>query len=250
MMQKPNHTEATAADFNEIAQTIFFPVYPVIAHQILKKTDIDSGSCLDVGSSPGHFAIALATLSDMEVYAMDNARPMLKIAEANVVKYRLERRVRPVFGDVNAIPFDKASMDMVISLGSFFFWENLTWGFAECMRVLRPGGMAYIGNGFGNARLRDEIILRMRERDPEWEEKRRGWYRNCNPHIVRSALAAAGIFEYDLIQDDSGYWVCFGKSGEKEKNRRSYRRTWKTGKVYTDRGGSGTPSLHTSDCPH
>jgi ubiquinone/menaquinone biosynthesis C-methylase UbiE len=41
---------------------------------------------------------------------------MLKIAEANVVKYRLERRVRPVFGDVNAIPFDKASMDMVISL--------------------------------------------------------------------------------------------------------------------------------------
>ena len=211
--------------YNDIAQTIFFPIYPVIAHQILKKADIDSGLCLDIGSGPGHLAIALATLSDLTVFALDNSEPMCRIAETNVAKYRLERRVRPVFGDVKAIPFNKESMNLLVSRGSFFFWENLTWGFAECMRVLRPGGMAYIGGGFGNARLRDEIILRMRERNPDWEEKRRGWYAKCNHHIVRSALASAGIFEYDLIQDDSGYRVCFGKSGEKEKTRSFHRRT-------------------------
>lgn len=204
-------TRERAEYYNDLAQTIFFPVYPVIAHQILKRADIDNGSCLDVGSGPAHLAIALATLSDLTVFALDNAKSMCRIAEANVEKYRLGRRVKPVFGDVNAIPFGNASMDLVVSRGSFFFWENLPRGFSECLRVLKPGAMAYIGSGFGNTRLRDEIATRMSERDPGWEEKRRGWYANCSPHIVRSALAAAGIYEYDLIQDDSGYWVCFSK---------------------------------------
>lgn len=218
--------------YNDIAQTIFFPIYPVIAHQILKKADIDEGSCLDIGSGTGHLAIALATLSDLTVFGLDNSDPMCRIAEANVKKYRLERRVRPVFGDVKDIPFDTASMDLVVSRGSFFFWENLSRGFSECMRVLRPGGMAYIGGGFGNARLQDEIAERMRERDSEWEEKQQGLYANCSPHIVRSALAAAGILEYDLIQDDSGYWVCFYKGGTKGKTCRLQRRPKKTGKGY------------------
>ena len=218
-------TRENAEYYNEIAQSIFFPIYPVIAHQILKKADIDTGLCLDVGSGPGHLAIALATLSDLTVFALDNSELMCRIAEVNVEKYRLERSVRPVFGDVAAIPFGPSSIDLVVSRGSFFFWENLARGFAECLRVLKPGGVAYIGGGFDNARLRDEITVRMRERDPEWEEKRRGWYAKCNPHIVRSALAAAMIFEYDLIHDDSGYWVCLSKSGEKEKTRGLHRRT-------------------------
>ena len=221
-MKNEIQTIEKAEYYDDVAQTILFPIYPVIAHQILKKTDIDTGLCLDVGSGSGHLAIALATLSDLTVFALDNSEPMCRIAGANVAKYRLEQRVRPVFGDVKAIPFNTSSMDLVVSRGSFFFWKSLTGGFAECMRVLRPGGMACIGSGFGNARLRDEIIVQLRERDPEWEENQRGWYRKCSPHRARSALAAAGIFEYDLIQDDSGYWVCFGKSGGKERRRRSH----------------------------
>ena len=221
----------TAEYYNEIARTVFFPVYPVIAHQILKKADIDTGLCLDVGSRTGHLAIAIATLSDLTVFALDNDEAMCRITEANVEKYRLEHRVRPVFGDVSAVPFDTASMDLVVSRGSFFFRENLSRGFSECLRVLRPGGMAYIGSGFGNARLRDEVTIQMREREPAWEEKKRDLSVKCNPPIVRSALAAAGIFEYDLIQDDSGYWVSFGKRGTNEKTRASHRRTEKNRKI-------------------
>jgi SAM-dependent methyltransferase len=218
--------------FDDIARTIFFPVYPVIAHQILKKADIDEGSCLDIGCGTGYLAIALATLSDLTVFGLDNSEPMCRVAEANVKKYRLERRVRPVFGDVKAIPFDTSSIDLVVSRESFLFWENLSRGFSECMRVLRPGGMAYIGSGFGNARLRDEVAERMRERDPGWEDNRQGGYANCSPHMVRSALAAAGILEYDMIQDESGYWVCFYKGGTNRKTRkRLYGKTKKTGKI-------------------
>ena len=208
--QNASLTPESAGDYNEIAQTVFFPIYPVIAHQILKKADIDAGLCLDVGSRTGHLAIAIATLSDLTVFALDNEE-MCRIAEANVEKYRLENRVRPVFGDVNTIPFDTASMDLVISRGLFFFWENLSRGFSECLRVLRPGSMAYIGSGFGNGRLRDEIIARMLERDPAWEKKHRECTERYTPRVVRSALADAGIAKYDLIRDDSGFWICFRK---------------------------------------
>jgi ubiquinone/menaquinone biosynthesis C-methylase UbiE len=69
---------------------------------------------------------------------------MCRIAKNNVKKYRMERRIRPVFGDVNTVPFDTASIDLIVSKESFFLWENLSRGFFECMRVLRSGGMAYI----------------------------------------------------------------------------------------------------------
>ena len=100
------------------------------------------------------------------VFSMDSARPMCRVADTNIRKYHLESRVKPIFGNPARIPFDNASMDLVVSRGSFFFWESLSRGFAECMRILRPGGMAYIGSGFGNARLRDDIALQMREQDP------------------------------------------------------------------------------------
>jgi ubiquinone/menaquinone biosynthesis C-methylase UbiE len=208
-VEDPEKNEA--GYYNNLAQTVFFPVYPVIAHQILKKADIDYGLCLDVGSRTGHLSIALATLSDLTVFALDNAE-MCRIAKANVKKYRLERRVKPLYGGVNPLSFDDASIDLVVSRESFFSWESLSRGFSECMRVLRPGGMAYIGDGFGNARLRNEILTRMNGSDPVWVEKRLDNYAKCNPHIIRSAISAAGIFGYDFIQDDSGYWVCFTKS--------------------------------------
>jgi ubiquinone/menaquinone biosynthesis C-methylase UbiE len=211
IVKREEYTDESAAGFNEIAQTIFFPIYPVIANQILETTGIDQGYCIDVGSGPAHLAIALATLSDLEICAMDNSRPMLRIAEENIRKYRLDSRIRAVFGDVLEIPFNTGSVDLIVSRGSFFFWQNLSRGFSECLRALRPGGTACIGGGFGNARLRLEIVAKMRVRDPKWEEKRDQWYGNCAPSKVRSALAMAGIRDYDLVQDDSGYWVWFSK---------------------------------------
>jgi ubiquinone/menaquinone biosynthesis C-methylase UbiE len=198
-----------ADHYAQLAKTIFFPVYPVIAHQILKKADIDQGSCLEVGCGPGYLAIALATLSDLAVYPMDKSRPMLSIARENIDRYFLGRRVCPVYGYSHAIPFDDESMDLVVSRDSFFFWDDLAKGFADCRRVLKPGRMAWIGGGFGNARLRDEIISRMRQDDPVWEQERRKNFAHCSPRKVKTALSAAGISEYDLIQDDSGFWICF-----------------------------------------
>ncbi len=203
--------ERNARSFNEVAKTVFAPVYPVIAARILKKCNINQGFCLDVGCGPAHLAIALASFSDLTVYALDNARPMMAIVQENIDEYKLEKRVKPIFGDVSDLPFDKESIDLVVSRGSFFFWQNLPRGFSECLRVLKPGGMACIGGGFGDDRLKNEIVSAMQKRDPDWNRKVRERMARCNPHVVRSSLAAAGIFEYELLHDESGYWIYFWK---------------------------------------
>jgi 2-polyprenyl-3-methyl-5-hydroxy-6-metoxy-1,4-benzoquinol methylase len=46
-----------AMEFDKIAQEIFFPIYPVIADDILKLTGIRSGRLLDVGSGGGHLGL-------------------------------------------------------------------------------------------------------------------------------------------------------------------------------------------------
>jgi SAM-dependent methyltransferase len=198
--------------YNMLAREVFFPAYPVIANQILERSGIDHGFCLDIGSGPAHLSLCLATLSDLKVCAMDNSRAMCSVAEENTRNYRLERRVRAIFGDVNAIPLNSGSMDLVVSRGTVLFWESISRGLSECLRVLRPGGAACIGNGFGNARIRDEILTVMRERDPGWEAKWEERSRMYSPARFRPALASAGIREYDLVDDESGFWVLFRKS--------------------------------------
>jgi SAM-dependent methyltransferase len=203
--------EKDAREYNEVAKTILAPVYPVIAARILKKCNINQGFCLDAGCGPALLAIALASFSDLTVYALDNERPMMAFAQENIDDYKLEKRVKPIFGDVSDLPFDNESIDLVVSRGSFFFWQNLARGFSECLRVLKPGGMACIGGGFGDNRLKNEIVSAMRVRDPDWNRKVRERLVRCNPHVVRSSLAAAGIFEYELLVDGSGYWIYFWK---------------------------------------
>lgn len=155
----------------------------------------------------------------MTVFALDNAEPVCRIAKENIARYDLARRVKVAPGDVAALPFADRSVDRVASRGSFFFWDDLTRGFSECLGVLKPGSMACIGGGFGNAHLRDEIAAKMRERDPAGETNRQGWAQNCSPPKVRATLAA-GIPVYDLVQDDSGCWVMFRKPGHATRGRK------------------------------
>lgn len=211
--QQDPENQKKAEYYNTLAQTVFFPAYPVIANQILERSGIDHGFCLDIGSGPAHLAIALATLSDLKVCAMDNSPPMCSIAGENIRKYHLEQRVRALFGNVDAIPLNTGSMDLVVSRGTIPYWNSLSRGFSECLRVLRPGGTACIGNGFGSARIRDEILTTMRECDPAWETKWEERSRQYSAARFRPALDSAGIREYDLVDDESGFWVLFRKPG-------------------------------------
>ena len=70
-----------AYEFNEIAQNVFLPIYPLIANQIKIETQIDDGICLDIGCGGGHLGFALMEITNLDVIFLDNNNDALDIAK-------------------------------------------------------------------------------------------------------------------------------------------------------------------------
>ncbi len=157
-------TPGEARQYDTFANTDFARIYPVIANQILDRTGITEGACLDIGSGPGSLAIALATLSALKVTALDSSPEMYDLAQKNIRKRGMEEQVVPVIGDVHAIPAPDTTFHLVVSRGSYHFWNDLPVAFSEVFRVLKPGGIAYIGGGYGSGKIRDEVLAHRKER--------------------------------------------------------------------------------------
>ena len=49
-----------AERYDQLTRTTYAQIYPVIAEQILERTRISRGICVDIGSGPGPLSIALA----------------------------------------------------------------------------------------------------------------------------------------------------------------------------------------------
>jgi SAM-dependent methyltransferase len=200
-----------AGKMDAIAKGPFAPIYPVIARQILDTCGIVRGTCIDLGCGPGHLALALAAQSDLSVDALDASPDMLAIAEQNILDAGLAARVRPVPGDVHGLPYTDNSVDLIVSRGSLFFWDNRKQAFAEIYRVLRPGGRTFVGGGFGTAALKAAITEKMRTIDPEWEEKAAGRLSRENTDAIRRDLEAAGIPDCEILRDEAGFWIVMRK---------------------------------------
>ncbi|NLV27020.1 MAG: class I SAM-dependent methyltransferase [Methanomicrobiales archaeon] len=193
--------------FLKVADTVFAPIYPIIANQIVKKTGIRKGKALDVGCGPGHLGIALATESECTVHGLDISQDMIQTCIEKIKEKGLSGRVIPTQGDVCDIPFDDETFDLVISRGSWFFWEDLPCSLKEIYRVLKPGGTTYIGGGFGNSALKKQIVSKMKEKEPDFENAMKDRIKSRSPEVVSSALKEAGIQKYSIINDESGFWL-------------------------------------------
>lgn len=97
---------------------------------------------LDIGTGTGDLAIAVARASDpsARVVGVDFAAAMLARAEAKVARLGLTERVSFARGDGEELAFPDASFDACCSAFVVRNLADLPRGFAEMLRVTRPGG--------------------------------------------------------------------------------------------------------------
>ena len=104
-----------------------------------------SGKLLDVGSGPGHLAVALArAYPELRVVGVDISPEMVGRAREMAQQASVADRVMFELGDVGALPFPDASYEVVLSTLSMHHWPDPGRGLAEVNRVLMPNGVARI----------------------------------------------------------------------------------------------------------
>ena len=215
--RNPAFDQAGAQRMNDIAKTVFAPIYPVIARNAMAVTGITRGVCLDVGSGHAMLAVAAAREApEMEVVSFDFSSDSRKIAEKNITEAQLERPVRIAAGDVHAMPFEDGYANLIISRGSMFFWEDLKDAFREIYRVLAPGGGTYIGGGFGSLELREQVVAEMLKLDPTWDCYAKKKAEEDDIRRFGEMFEEIGCPEYQIIDNETGFWIVLSKPGLKK----------------------------------
>ncbi|MBI5591732.1 MAG: class I SAM-dependent methyltransferase [Deltaproteobacteria bacterium] len=207
--------EIDAQKFDRIARSVFAPVYPVIAGQIIARTGVIRGVCLDIGCGGGYLGAALARTTELFVHFFDPSPEMLAIANRTIAENGLHMRADTMQGEVSSIALPDASVNLVVSRGSIFFWEDLTKAFREIFRVLAPGGWAYIGGGFGSKELKESIESEMTSRNQGGDDFCVKVRQNLGTEMrarFETALETASIASCTILHsEDIGLWLIMRK---------------------------------------
>ncbi len=174
-----------------VSRTKHKPVYPYLARHLVNTFDLaeKTGVGIDIGSGPGNFIIELCKRTEMYWINADINPHFFPYFFDLAKLHGVGGRVGAIQADVHNLPFRSAYADVIVSRSSYQFWKDKPRAFTEIYRVLKPGGVAYIGRG-------------MSENVPLKIAKRICGDLNRNPekkiNEYKEILRAAGISRYKI----------------------------------------------------
>jgi len=201
-----------AIEFDSIAENVFKPIYPVIAAKLLEIAGVnrEDGTLIDIGCGGGHLGLAMSDIFGGGVLLLDKNGEAVRLAEKRIPQNE-RNRIKPITGDVHGIPLDNETVTLAVSRGSMWFWDKEK-SISEILRILKPGGAAVIGGGFGSKELEDEIVAKMSAIDNcDWKNSRKKFTEGQSPSDYAKILDEMGI-NNRVINDESGEWLFFGKA--------------------------------------
>lgn len=185
------------------------PVYPLIAQQILDDYQITRGKCLDIGTGYGYLGIELAKITELDMYFVDLNPEALARAKENAAE--LKNATHFVGADVCALPFEDNFAELIISRGSLWFWQDQVKGLQEIYRVLKVGGITYVGGGLGRY-TPPTMRKRLKGKRRKGAQEKQG-SKFLNQGEIQDLLNKAGINNYHIVHDtegeddESGIWI-------------------------------------------
>ena len=160
------YTEQNALGMIRTSRKTLAPVYAPLAEQIISDFDLGEleGIGIDLGSGPGTLIIELCKRTQMHWINADINPNYFSNFYRRAEENGIGHRVSAMFADVHSLPFRDNYADIIVSRGSYHFWEDKARAFSEIYRVLKPGAVAYIGRGFsGNLPLETAKKIRAKQ---------------------------------------------------------------------------------------
>lgn len=143
------YTKADAERMISAAEGTLLPVYAPLAKEITDTLDLSSkqGIGIDLGSGPGTLIVELCQRTKLHWINADINPHFFPYFMRKAEAAGFGGRVSAIRADAQALPFRSDYADVVVSRGSFHFWPDKCKAFGDIYRVLKPGGVAYIGRG-------------------------------------------------------------------------------------------------------
>ncbi|MCD6415296.1 MAG: class I SAM-dependent methyltransferase [Planctomycetes bacterium] len=196
-----------------------------VAQDALRYCRPREGVWVDLGSGSGGLGLALSELSNSLIVLVDPNAEAVGEGLDEARDRGLWPRVVGVIARAESIPLPDSSVDMVVSRGSIFFWDDPPAGLSEVYRVLRPGCRAMIGGGFGSSypewALKQFFRRRYEALEAEGEEAVCRWNHPRRPEWLAAQAREAGIGDFDIVgksglsaEDPAagiGRWLLFKK---------------------------------------
>ncbi len=183
------------------------PMYPLLIQQFVDDYKLSKGIAVDIGVGPGWLGMEMSKITDMKIIFLDISQESLDMAKKNVEALDVDNEVDFIQADVQAMPMEDNFADFIMSRGSIWFWKEPEKGLQEIYRILKPGGVAFVGGGLGRylpasmrARLQDALkqgLIQRNEKRPDLEE-------------FKAIVEKADLPNYKILTDGekgSGRWV-------------------------------------------
>lgn len=126
------------------------PLYQRVATDAAEAVGIAEGDLVvDVGTGPGRVPRLLHRLRpDLQIEGLDVSAQMIEEARATAAREDTATSgpgaLRYTVGDVAELPYPDQSVALVVSSLSLHHWPDPEAGIADILRVLRPGGRAWL----------------------------------------------------------------------------------------------------------
>ncbi len=184
-------------------------VYPYLASQIMEEYQRNSGSILELGPFSGGISRELMALyPELKVTIAAESPDVIEYIGEEIEGFGLSEKIDTIETSYNSLDFSDDQFDLVILRGGFFLLDSGGQLFREIFRVLKPGGMAFVGGGYGKdipLELIAEIADESRELNDRLGRVRVG-VEELKEIIKRSQLA-----ERCSIVEKGGLWVYIRK---------------------------------------
>jgi len=195
------YTQAAAERMIAAAEGGLAPVYAPLAQEITERFDLNDkeGVGIDLGSGPGKLILELCRRTKLHWINADINAHFFPYFMRKAEEADLSGRVSAVRADAQFLPFRNDYAEVVVSRGSFQFWPDKVRAFAEVLRVLKPGGVAYIGRGLpGNMPLEEGGQLRRRHGSgPKYDV-------NETEKELRTVMTKLSIADYTIRRPRAG----------------------------------------------
>jgi SAM-dependent methyltransferase len=152
---------------------------------VVAALDVESAAAvLEIGFGGG-YGIQLAADRGLQVTGVEYSAASLEGAARSYAREAVESgRATLQQGDAADLPFDDSTFDATYHVNCYYFWPDLVQGVAECLRVLKPGGVMVTGSKLAAATL----IL-----GPNGEYDVDNVFRNTDETAYLAALESAGF---------------------------------------------------------